>query len=61
MEKKIAEAVSEHKITSDVILNFDQISLGFGSRLKTTYIKRNSNDKRIQMINLLMALLLVIF
>ena len=47
MENKIAEAVFEHKITRDLILNIDQRFLGFARRLKTTYTKRNSDDKHI--------------
>ena len=41
-KKKIAEALYEHKIPSDLILSFDQTLLGFASLSKTTFTERNS-------------------
>ena len=41
-EKKIAEAVFEHKIRSNFILNLDQTPLDFASPSKTRYTKRIS-------------------
>ena len=54
-KKKITETVFEHKIPSDLILNFDQTSLGFAIPLIENYIYKkelpkfpiaNSDDKR---------------
>ena len=38
-EKKIAEAVFQHKIPSDLISSFDQEPRGFPSSSKTTHTK----------------------
>ena len=43
-KKKIAEAVFEYKIHSDLILNFDQKPFGFAVLSKTTHAKRNSQN-----------------
>lgn len=38
-EKKIAEAVFQHKIPSDLVSSFDQEPRGFPSSSKTTHTK----------------------
>ena len=41
-KKKITEKVFEYKIHNDLILNFDQISLGFTCPAKTTFTEKNA-------------------